>query len=280
MKKFLTIIFIVLISSCKDKIVQSTNDLMPPNTDKTIVESDFNTWWIYHNNNIVLSSDFVAHDEQSEVISKKDFFELLINGNYIPLKLVTKDDRDHYELFRLDPYADRDIQNTIKNTTKVMYRQFKMEGADFPDFHFTDLKGNEYTNLNTRGKTVIIKCWFIGCKPCIAEFPELNRLVDKYKDRGDYLFISLAMDSKIELEKFLKKKPLNYETIPDQKEFMTRELGILQYPTHLIINQQGGIEKVVNTVNELISFLDNGQIKNSVEAKIIVPPPPAPIPSN
>jgi hypothetical protein len=32
-------------------------------------------------------------------------------------------------------------------------------------------------------KIVVIKCWYIHCAACIKEFPEVNNLVRKYKDR-------------------------------------------------------------------------------------------------
>jgi thiol-disulfide isomerase/thioredoxin len=46
-----------------------------------------------------------------------------------------------------------------------------------------------------KGKIVVIKCWYIHCAACIKEFPEVNNLVRKYKDRKDIIFISLAEDT-------------------------------------------------------------------------------------
>jgi cytochrome oxidase Cu insertion factor (SCO1/SenC/PrrC family) len=57
-----------------------------------------------------------------------------------------------------------------------------MEGMEFPEFEITDLNGNHYSNESIKGKTTLFKTWFINCKTCGAEFPELNELVDKHFD--------------------------------------------------------------------------------------------------
>jgi thiol-disulfide isomerase/thioredoxin len=63
--------------------------------------------------------------------------------------------------------------NEIQNLKKV---------RQIPDFSFKDLNGN-YKYESMKGKIVVIKCWYIHCAACIKEFPEVNNLVRKYKDR-------------------------------------------------------------------------------------------------
>src|SRR5690606_22334605 len=114
------------------------------------------------------------------------------------------DNAEIYKLYKLDDNADKRIGSTIKLESTTIYGLSEIEGSPLPQFNFTDLNENIYTNENTKGKTIIIKTWFINCKACIAEFPELNEFVEKYKDRNDIIFLSLALDSKSELEAFLK----------------------------------------------------------------------------
>jgi len=52
--------------------------------------------------------------------------------------------------------------------------------------------------------------WFIACKPCIAEIPELNEIHDKYKNNKDVVFASITFDKKDKVEKFLKNTPIKY----------------------------------------------------------------------
>jgi len=138
-----------------------------------------------------------------------------------------------------------------------------MEGTVFPKFDLKDLNGVEYTNEKTKGKTVVLKCWFIACAPCVAEFPQLNELVEKYKNRDDIVFVSLAFDSKEKLEPFLLKKPFRYAVVPDQKQFMFSDLDIKSYPTHIIIDKNGIIRKVVTSADEMIDALENDVLLNA-----------------
>lgn len=78
--------------------------------------------------------------------------------------------------------------------------------------------------------------------------PELNKIVQQYKNRNDIVFVSLASDSDVALKKFLSKRNFDYAVVPNQKEFMDTTLNLEIYPTHFIINKRGTITKVVNDV--------------------------------
>lgn len=244
-----------------------------PNTNLNSIEKDFMKWWVYHNNNIKLSSNFKAISNSSTLISKEVFLKELISGGFIPIKLISKDNSTYYKLFKLNRSANKDIKNTIITVSSRAYKHFEMEGRNFPNFKFIDLNGMEYNNENTKSKIVVLKCWFINCKPCIEEFPELNNLVKKNKENKDIIFISLAFDSKENLKQFLKKKPFEYTIIPNQEEFMRKILKIDLYPTHFIIDRKGKINKVVNTAEEMILSLKSLRVLTEKLKKM--PPPPS-----
>lgn len=277
MKKHLTITILLLsifIFSCKEKpgkqqITKKVEKLEPKvNFDE--LKTDFQKWWTYHSHDISLSSNFIGFNEKSDIIDKKHFLEELTSGNFIPLRLESKDDINQYKLYKLDSLSQKSIRNTIKSNSLTSLKHYKMKGTNFPEFDFTDLNGKHYTNESTKGKTVVIKTWFINCQACIAEFPELNELVEKYKDRKDIIFISLALESKIELEEFLKRKMFKYEVVPNQRKFIDEKLNLGIYPTHIILDKNGIILKVVNKASKMISFLENGLNKSSENT----PPPP------
>ena len=124
-----------------------------------------------------------------------------------------------------------------------------------PDFRFTDLNGKVYDKSSTKGKIVVLKCWFIHCVACVKEFPELNKLVDENQSRNDIVFISIAIDNKKDLQKFLNTKEFKYVVIPETENYMTSKLNISEYPTHFLIDKNGKILKVVNRIDELAPFL-------------------------
>ena len=176
-------------------------------------------------------------------------------GTVFAFNVGTTDKTDVYKLYPL-PSNDTSIGIVAKQMALAEIRNSKMDGTELPQFRFTDVKGNEYDNASTKGKIIVLKCWFIHCIACVKEFPELNKLVNKYKRDKDVLFISLALDEKEELNRFLKTHKFLYEVVPHMQNFMTNDLHISEYPTHLLIDKEGIIRKVTNSIDDLIPFLD------------------------
>jgi peroxiredoxin len=275
----LKIISVIIISitlfSCKEnngnenQLAPEKIEIIEPNINLNGLVTDFTKWWTYHTNNISLSSNFNGLNEKSDTIAKKQFLEKLITGNYIPLKIKSNTEFNTYKLFELDSNANRSIGKTIKNESLTNLKHIQMEGQIFPKFEFVDLNENHYTNENTKGKTMILKTWFINCKACIAEFPELNEFVENHKQKNDKIFVSLALDSRSELKDFLEKRDFKYEVVPNQKKFIEK-LNLQIYPTHIIVDENGRITKVVNKASEMIAFFKNEEKLN----ENISPPPP------
>jgi thiol-disulfide isomerase/thioredoxin len=209
LNKLTLIILASLLFSCKGKEQKESPlptkkvAILEPSIDANELQSDFTKWWTYHSLNISLSSNFIGLNEQSDTIEKKQFLEKLLSENYIPLKLQSDEGVESYKLFKLDSKADDGIGATIQNESLTNLKYFEMEGSTLPKFEFIDLNGKRYTNENTKEKTLILKTWFIKCGACVAEFPELNELVERYKQRDDIIFVSLALDTDSKLENFL-----------------------------------------------------------------------------
>jgi peroxiredoxin len=266
---FITLLISVLLLSCQDKSVKTS--ITEPKVDLNELETDFIKWWNYHSNEISLTNEFIGLNEVSDTINKKDFLTKLTSGNYIVIKLESKDENNLYKLHTLNPKSNKSIKNTIINESFINLKHFDMEGVNFPEFNFMDLKGNNFSNENLKGKIVVFKTWFINCQACVEEFPELNDLVEKNKNNKEIVFISLAIDEKDKLVSFLKRKDFKYEIIPNQKDFIVKKLKLTAFPTHIVVDKNGVIIKVVNKSSELIDFLENN--KKTI-SKTNMPPPP------
>ena len=133
----------------------------------------------------------------------------------------------------------------------------------FPAFSFTSLEGRKYESASLRGKVVVFNFWFIGCGPCKAEMPELNRLVKEYEGRG-IVFLALTFDDAENLRAFLKQTPFSYEIIPDSQGLID-QLSLSAFPAHYVLNQRGetelmlygsgekNVEQIRNVVARLIA---------------------------
>jgi len=224
---------------------------LEPDTDVAKLQDDFINWWNYQSNTIRLAGNYIPLNQESEKISKEEFLIELTSGKFIPIQLISQDNTHHYQLFPINEKAPISISQTIKSNAITELKFYKMEGVAFPNFNWTDLQGNTYTNNTTKGKILVIKCWFINCYACIKEFPDLNALVETYSTRKDIKFISLALDEEEELNNFLKKNKFNYQVVPDQSDFLKHDLNIRYYPTHFIIDKKGKVLKVVTNFEDL-----------------------------
>lgn len=264
---------LIILTSCKNKSQSDTPSNPKLNVNVSDIEKDFMGWWIYQNNDIDLSSDFVASNEKGEEIEKEKFFQKMRTGEYIPVKLVDHGKNNTYQLQELGENADQKIRQEIKRLSVEHFKNFRKIGTEFPDFSFNDIEGNHFSKKGLKGKTIIFKTWFINCKPCIEEFPELNDLVQRFATNEDVVFISLALDSQTELTKFLSTKPFEYIVIPDQQLFIKDELQTNKFPTHIIVDKNGNYERIPDNAKKLIAYLEGSDIKKPIESKMPPPPP-------
>ena len=264
----ITLLFLFLVSCEEEKKKMTETDLI-----FSSIKKDQAKWYRYHKSNIHLASEFLPLDQAGDTIAKKEFLEALLTGDFIAMEIKSNTSEDTYRLFKLDEESDENIGVTITADTYPEYRHFMMEGKEFPDFEFTDLEGKTYSKDKLKGKTVVVKTWFIACKPCIEEMPQLNQLVEKYQDREDVVFLSLSTDPQQDLEKFLTTMDFHYRIVPDTGKFIKEKLGLSVFPTHIIVDENGIMRKVVNTAPEMISFLESTSIPDLQEDEVPPPPP-------
>lgn len=157
-----------------------------------------------------------------------------------------------------------------------------LKGQIAPQFVLPSMDGTEYNLEKLRGKIVVVNLWGTFCPPCLVEIPELNQLVEKYKDKN-VVFFAPAPDDKTNLESFLQKHPFNYEVLPNAfaviKDYAPRKKSddsqkkggfMMLLPTHLVIDQNGlvvyhnwGFDK--NTSKNLAVEIDKLLVENPIK---------------
>ncbi|RRB02561.1 TlpA family protein disulfide reductase [Larkinella rosea] len=222
----------------------------PVQAPATILK-DMESFWNYKARNVRLYEDYQALDPESNVIPKKDFLKKIATGEYFPLRLSSIDSMAYYRLQPIKKTTNQDIRTTVKYWGLEELEHFQKEGTAMPDYQWVDMEGKRYTKETTKGKILVVKCWFLACLPCIQEMPALNELKRQYESRDDLLFVSLCMDPSDKVAAFLMKKQFDYATVPDQESFLTDQLQLNAYPTHFVINKKGLITKKVNDYHAL-----------------------------
>lgn len=212
--------------------------------DVNKLTEDFRNFWNYWYDSVDLSRDFIALNTDSTKISKKVFLERLNTGRYMPINTRIDQDQYTYQLVTLPEKIASDIPSTIRQMAATALSQFKKEGAPLPDFDFTTIEGKNYTNANCKGKILVVDTWFVKCTACVNEMPDLNRWVYQYKDRNDIVFLSLCLDDKPAIEKFLTRQGFAFQIVPDAAAYIERNLGVYTYPTKFLVGKDGTIIKI------------------------------------
>ena len=229
----------------------SNNDLFP---DVATILSNFPKWETYYIDNINLSSDFIPLDNEGKEINKGDFLSDLTSGSFAPLKLLSANVM--YQLYKIEDVKNPKIITHIKEEADIAYAYFNRIGQKLPEFKFSDINGNRFSSASTNGKIVIVTCWEINSKASVNEFPKLNKLYDKYEAYEDVVFLSMATDTSDKLLQFLTKQEFRHPVIANQESYMKDQVQVRQFPTHLIVDEEGNIEKMVSSVSQLEAALE------------------------
>jgi len=173
--------------------------------------------------------------ENFVLIKEGEFMKIMMSGDYIPEPYIDSNKVVKSFVFRkatdLEKEQMKQIQGNMQNPVQ---NKNELIGKEAFPFSVTDISGNKYSLEKLKGKVIVINFWFVECKPCVMEIPELNDLVEKYKDK-EVVFLGFATNDKSKIESFLKTKTYKYNIIADSKE-VTGLYKVNSYPTNLIID--------------------------------------------
>ncbi len=124
----------------------------------------------------------------------------------------------------------------------------ELKGKFAPYFDEKDVNGKSYSTSSLAGKVIVIKFWFLKCRPCLEEIPELNELARKFKNNPDVVFLAPATDEIPAVKRFLQRRQFGYTILPDSYN-IHGDFKVAGYPTHLVINKSGNVGEVVTGKN-------------------------------
>ncbi|QTD38941.1 TlpA family protein disulfide reductase [Polaribacter batillariae] len=169
-------------------------------------------------------------------IRGNEMMQVMISGNYVPDFYIDSNKEIKAAVLRI---ATKEEKLMIKEMETQINSEISAIGTDASNFSVTDINGNEYSLESLKGKIVVLNFWFVECKPCIEEMPELNRIVKKYKNK-DIVFLAFATNEKTKIDKFLKRRDFLYNIIPDSEKIADK-YNVSNYPTHIVLDTNSKI---------------------------------------
>ena len=260
---FLIVIAIMMMlsnSNAQEVIIKDTINIKKSNPLNGLVKAHFQD--IDQSQPLMLDGISIpVYSDKSILIQGEEFNKTMMSGDYIP-----------------EPYIDSNkvvqafVLRKATNEEKKQMMQFEdsqqnssdLIGKEAFPFSATDISGNNYSLDELKGKVIVINFWFVECKPCVMEMPELNKLVEKYKNK-EVIFLGFANNDQPKIEKFLKTKSFNYNIIANNSE-LVKLYNVVSFPTHIIIDKNSKVAFRVSglgptTIDDIDKLIEELTIK-------------------
>lgn len=136
--------------------------------------------------------------------------------------------------------SDEEEEKAKKELIPAPRNPIDWRGREAPVFEKKDLAGDVINLGDLKGKVIVLSFWFIKCKPCIKEMPELNRLKQEYQNK-EVVFLAPTMNIGNDVNDFLTEQNFDFDILPDSRS-LARRYGVMVYPMYFVIDQHGVVQ--------------------------------------
>ncbi|GMT49843.1 MAG: hypothetical protein IEMM0008_1382 [bacterium] len=106
------------------------------------------------------------------------------------------------------------------------------------NFTLKDLKGNNVSLSQFKGKMVFLNIWATWCLPCRAEMPSMEKIYQKLKNKN-FVMLAISTETQKVVQPFISKSKFNFTILIDSKRETDRLFPGNAIPRTYIINKEG-----------------------------------------
>jgi peroxiredoxin/YHS domain-containing protein len=120
------------------------------------------------------------------------------------------------------------------------------------------LDGSGASLSDYKGKVVLVDWWATWCVPCVAAMPDVQKLHDKYAEKGfTAIGISIDEEGAKKVKPFIEKRKFSYPILLDDSG-QWKIWGVRAIPAMFLVNKEGQI------VKQWTGKLDKKEIEKAV----------------
>jgi cytochrome c biogenesis protein CcmG/thiol:disulfide interchange protein DsbE len=188
-------------------------------------------------------------------------------------KYIIKDSIINYVLLMAEKAKSKSVQSKFE----FVFKQdslFLLLNKKLPEFKLKDFNGKTFSSSQLIGKPTLINFWSLQCSPCIAEFPQLSKLKEKYGNKVN--FIAISENSHDEVIELLNRKPFNFYQLIDGYVYKKQILKESSIPKNIFLDKNGYVcdikEGLPFETNETTGKLEikNSQLFEKIIDKILI----------
>lgn len=134
------------------------------------------------------------------------------------------------------------------------------------DYRLNTFDGKEikFSQVNSK-KPAVIQIWATWCEVCAREFPDNNKIAQKYKDQIEYHAVNIGGSDQTpkSIESYVKRMKLDHDAIKflvDIKATVSGYYGFNSTPQHLFI-EKGGMIKYFKP-----GYMSPSEMENQIQA--------------
>jgi peroxiredoxin len=138
-----------------------------------------------------------------------------------------------------------DLRNEAE--VEILYRPPEASpllGGTAPDFNMANLKGQQVSLSQFRGRPVILNFWATWCGPCREEMSLFQQAYEDHRDEG-LVVLAVNFEEEANIARpYLEELGLTFEVLLDQDAALAKQYLVTGLPTTFFIDRQGLIRQV------------------------------------
>ncbi len=183
-------------------------------------------------------------------------FSNLVSDNYISFNAKNKKRLNSF-LSKLEKQND-EVKNGSSQPYHNLTKLFEIKKIDVANYRFLNEKGTEEKLALKNEKLYLLDFWFVKCVPCVRDHKIISTHLADLESKNIEL-IGISIDnpyqqwySYISTHRY---PWINYKQTGNVDELLTTHMGIVEYPTYILIKGNGEI--VSKRYNSIKDFLTN-----------------------
>lgn len=115
-------------------------------------------------------------------------------------------------------------------------------GSMMPSYTASSLDGRKFEVASERGNVVLLNVWATWCGPCRYEIPALQKLHQKYEQRGfKVVGVSIDEGEAGPVKRFVTEHAMQYPVVLDPEGQLATMLQTTVIPTSVLIDRKGKV---------------------------------------
>ena len=133
-------------------------------------------------------------------------------------------------------------------------------GAAAPAFSLPTLSGRATRLSSLRGKVVFLDFWASWCVPCRQEFPVLQRLYERYRERG-LRVVGITVDQEAgNARGFVERAGARFLILHDANRAVAEKYAPPSMPTSYVIDREG----ILRHINRGFEASDDAKFERQI----------------